>query len=176
MHVAINAHLLAHTATFRRAGVSNYVEYLLTHLAQIDDTTQYTIYTTRGLDKRALKLPGNFTVRPSLLPTINPRIRIPGEQCIAPALMRRAGVDVYHGVLNVMPLLGAPPCVVTIHDLSPFLFPQTFRKVNRIYTRWSMRVAARRATPAAVVAPAPPAAPKQCVEIIRGLNKVTECF
>lgn len=39
-----------------------------------------------------------------------------------------------------------------------------------------LRVAARRTIPAAVVAPAPPAAPKQCVEIIRGLNKVTECF
>ena len=39
-----------------------------------------------------------------------------------------------------------------------------------------LRVATRRTIPAAVVAPASPAAPKQCVEIIRGLNKVTECF
>jgi pilus assembly protein CpaB len=37
-----------------------------------------------------------------------------------------------------------------------------------------VRVAARRTVPTA--APAAPAAPKQCVEIIRGLNKVTECF
>jgi hypothetical protein len=28
MHIAINAHLLAHTRSFRRAGVSNYVEAL----------------------------------------------------------------------------------------------------------------------------------------------------
>ena len=39
-----------------------------------------------------------------------------------------------------------------------------------------VRVAARRTVPTAAVTPAPPAAPKQCVEIIRGLNKVTECF
>jgi glycosyltransferase involved in cell wall biosynthesis len=38
------------------------------------------------------------------------------------------------------------PSVVTIHDLSAFLFPQTFRRVNRAYTQWAIRVACRRAT------------------------------
>ncbi len=80
MHIAINAHLLAHTRSFRRAGVSNYVEALLTHLGQIDRQSRYTIYTTRGIDRQALPLPPNFAVRPSRLPTINPRVRIPWEQ------------------------------------------------------------------------------------------------
>jgi glycosyltransferase involved in cell wall biosynthesis len=145
MHIAINAHLLAHTRSFRRAGVSNYVEALLTHLGQIDRESRYSVYTTRGLGAGALGLPPNFRVRPSLLPTINPRVRIPWEQLVAPALMRLGGADVYHGVLNVMPLASPVPSVVTIHDLSPFLFPQTFRRVNRIYTRWAIRVACRRA-------------------------------
>ena len=145
MHVAINAHLLAHTRSFRRAGVSNYVEALLTHLGRTDRENRYTVYTTRGLDGATLGLPPNFRVRPSQLPTINPRIRIPWEQAIAPALLRLSGADVYHGVLNVMPLLSPVPSVVTIHDLSPFLFPQTFRRVNRIYTRWAIRVSCRRA-------------------------------
>lgn len=145
MHIAINAHLLAHTRNFRRAGVSNYVEALLRHLAEIDSHNRYTIYTTRNLDQRALGLPANFTVRPSLLPTINPRVRIPWEQLIAPILLRLSGVDVYHGVLNVIPLVCPVPGVVTIHDLSAFLFPHTFRRINRTYTRWAIRVAARRA-------------------------------
>jgi glycosyltransferase involved in cell wall biosynthesis len=146
MHIAINAHLLAHTHTFRRAGVSNYVEALLTGLGAIDRHNRYTVYTTRGLGASALQLPPNFAVRPSILPTINPRVRVPWEQFIAPILLRAAGVDVYHGVLNVMPLLTNVPSVVTIHDLSPFFFPQTFRRVNRTYTRWAVRVAARRAS------------------------------
>lgn len=145
MHVAINAHLLAHTRTFRRAGVSNYVEALLIHLGAIDQRNRYTVYTTRGLDSTALELPPNFRIRPSRLPTINPRVRIPWEQLLAPALMRLSHADVYHGVLNVVPLFCPVPSVVTIHDLSAFLFPQTFRRVNRIYTRWAIRVAARRA-------------------------------
>jgi glycosyltransferase involved in cell wall biosynthesis len=145
MHVAINAHLLAHTRSFRRAGVSNYVEALLTHLGQVDRHSRYTVYTTRGLGAGALGLPPNFHVRPSMLPTINPRVRIPWEQLLAPALLRLSGVHVYHGVLNVVPLASPVPSVVTIHDLSPFLFPQTFRHVNRTYTRWAIKVAARRA-------------------------------
>ncbi|KPV45849.1 glycosyl transferase family 1, partial [Kouleothrix aurantiaca] len=84
MHIAINAHLLAHTRSFRRAGVSNYVEALLTHLGQIDRSNRYSIYTTRGLGSRELNLPANFHVRPSRLPTINPRVRIPWEQFYAP--------------------------------------------------------------------------------------------
>lgn len=146
MHIAINAHLLAHTRNFRRAGVSNYTERLLLHLGQIDRANRYTIFTTRGLGGRDLGLPPNFQVRSSLLPTINPRVRVPWEQLAAPALLRLAGADLYHGVLNVMPLAGRVPSVVTIHDLSPFLFPQTFRRVNRTYTRWAIRVACRRAT------------------------------
>lgn len=145
MHVAINAHLLAHTRTFRRAGVSNYVEALLRHLGQIDTVNQYTVYTTRGLSGATLGLPPNFQVRSSRLPTINPRVRIPWEQMLAPALLRLGAADVYHGVLNVVPLACPTPSVVTIHDLSAFLFPQTFRRVNRLYTQWAIRVAARRA-------------------------------
>lgn len=145
MHVAINAHLLAHTRTFRRAGVSNYVESLLIHLGAIDRHNRYTVYTTRGLDGAALGLPPNFRVESSVLPTINPRVRIPWEQVLAPVLLRSSHADVYHGVLNVVPLACPVPSVVTIHDLSAFLFPQTFRRVNRMYTRWAIRVAARRA-------------------------------
>ncbi|MCE2853717.1 MAG: glycosyltransferase family 4 protein [Chloroflexaceae bacterium] len=145
MHVAINAHLLAHTANFRRAGVSHYVEALLHHLGQIDTHNRYTVYTTKGVDAAALGLPANFVVRPSRFPTINPRVRIPWEQLIAPISLAREGADVYHGVLNVMPLCAGIPSVVTIHDLSAMLFPQTFRRINRMYTRWAINVSAKRA-------------------------------
>jgi len=94
MHVAINAHLLAHTANFRRAGVSHYVEALLEHLGAIDTINKYTVYTTRGVDATALGLPANFTVRPSRFPTINPRVRIPWEQVLAPPLLAAHGADV----------------------------------------------------------------------------------
>ncbi len=145
MHIAINAHLLAHTSSFRRAGVSNYVEALLTHLGEVDRDNRYTIYTTRGLSRDALGLPPNFTIRPSRLPTINPRVRIPWEQLLAPLLLRSIRADVFHGVLNVAPLFCPVPSVITIHDLAFLSFPQTFRRLNRSYLTWATRVSARRA-------------------------------
>ena len=145
MHVAVNAHLLAHTNNFRRAGVSHYIEALLEHLGHIDTVNPYTIYTTRGVDAAALGLPANFRVRPSRFDTINPRVRIPWEQLLAPILLARDHATLYHGVLNVMPVLATVPSVVTIHDISPILFPQTFRRINRMYTKWAIRRSAKHA-------------------------------
>ena len=145
MHIAINAHLLAHTRSFRRAGVSNYVEALLTHLGMVDQRNRYPIYTTRGVDGRSLGLPPNFTVRPSRLPTINPRVRIPWEQALAPLILRLSHADVFHGVLSVAPLACPVPSVITIHDLAFLSFPQTFRRLNRTYLTWATRMSARRA-------------------------------
>lgn len=145
MHIAINAHLLAHTRSFRRAGVSHYIEQLLHHLARIDHTNDYRIYTTRGLDAAALNLPARFQVYPSHFPTINPRVRIPWEQGLAPFLLRHTGADLFHGTLNVVPLACPIPSVVTVHDLAFIRFPRTFRSYNRTYLDLATRASVRRA-------------------------------
>lgn len=146
MHVAINAHLLAQVNTFRRAGVSNYTEQLLRHLGPLDTESRYTVYTTRGVSERSLGLPANFQVTPSLLPTINPRVRIPWEQLLAPPLLLASGASLFHGVLNVAPFLCPTPTIVTVHDLAFIRFPQTFRRVNRFYLNLATRFSVRRAT------------------------------
>ena len=151
MRIAVNAHLIAHTRSFRRAGISHYVEQTLAQLGQIDQENLYDIYTTRGLDAAALGLPPNFRVRPSMLPTINPRVRIPWEQLIAPALLRASGADIFHGVHSVVPLSCPVPSVVTIHDLAFIRFPQTFRAYNRAYLDFATRMSARRAARILVV-------------------------
>jgi glycosyltransferase involved in cell wall biosynthesis len=145
MHIAINAHLLAHTNSFRRAGVSHYIEQVLRHLGYIDRANRYSVYTTRGLGAAALGLPPNFAVRSSALPTINPRVRIPWEQFIAPLLLRAVRADVYHGMLNVVPLACPVPSVVTVHDLAFIRFPHTFRSYNRTYLDFATRTSVRRA-------------------------------
>ncbi len=151
MHVAINAHLLAHTRSFRRAGISHYVEQVLVQLGQIDRRNRYSVYTTRGLDQAALRLPPNFRVIPSRLPTINPRVRIPWEQLLAPLLLRRSGADLFHGVHSVVPLASSLPSVVTVHDLAFIRFTQTFRGYNRAYLDFATRLSVRRAARILVV-------------------------
>ena len=151
MHVAINAHLLAHTRSFRRAGVSHYIEQLLIHLGHLDRSHHYSVYTTRGLDQSALGLPPNFRVLPSLLPTINPRVRIPWEQFLAPFILRATRADLFHGVLNVAPIVCPVPSLITIHDLAFIRFPATFRAYNRTYLDMATRLSARHAARILVV-------------------------
>jgi glycosyltransferase involved in cell wall biosynthesis len=146
MHIAINAHLLAQTNTFRRAGVSNYAEQVLRHLGQIDQATRYTVYTTRGVTGRSLGLPANFAVTPSYFPTINPRVRIPWEQVLAPPLLLATRPSLFHGVLNVAPFVCPVPSVVTVHDLAFIRFPQTFRRINRLYLNLATRLSVQRAS------------------------------
>jgi glycosyltransferase involved in cell wall biosynthesis len=143
MHIAVNAHLLAHTRTFRRAGVSHYIEQLLKHLALVDHSNQYSLYTTHGVDAASLGLPPRFRVRSSIFPTINPRVRIPWEQGLAPLLLRQHGADLFHGTLNVAPFGCPVPRIITIHDLAFIRFPQTFRSYNRTYLDLATRVSAR---------------------------------
>lgn len=151
MHVAINAHLLAHTRSFRRAGISHYVEQTLLQLGALDRESRYDVYTTRGLDATALGLPPNFRVIPSRLPTINPRVRIPWEQLLAPLLLRRSGARLFHGVHSVVPLASPVPSVVTVHDLAFIRFAQTFRAYNRAYLDFATRLSVRRASRILVV-------------------------
>ncbi|GAB4441906.1 MAG: glycosyltransferase family 1 protein [Chloroflexi bacterium OHK40] len=151
MHVAINAHLLAHTRSFRRAGISHYVEQTLLQLGALDRESRYDVYTTRGLDATALGLPPNFRVIPSRLPTINPRVRIPWEQFLAPLLLRRSGARLFHGVHSVVPLASPVPSVVTVHDLAFIRFAQTFRAYNRAYLDFATRLSVRRASRILVV-------------------------
>lgn len=145
LHIAINAHLLAHTRTFRRAGVSHYIEQILLNLGHLDAHNRYTVYTTRGLTGDDLRLPANFAVRPSRLPTINPRVRIPWEQALAPLLLRQSGASLYHGMLNVVPVACPVPSVVTVHDLAFIRFPHTFRSYNRTYLDFATRTTTKRA-------------------------------
>ncbi len=151
MHVAINAHLLAHTSSFRRAGISHYVEQTLLELGKIDRANRYTVYTTRGLNGAALGLPPNFRVVPSRLPTINPRVRIPWEQLLAPLLLRQSGAQLFHGVHSVVPFASPVPSVVTVHDLAFIRFSQTFRAYNRAYLDLATRLSVRRAARVLVV-------------------------
>jgi glycosyltransferase involved in cell wall biosynthesis len=88
----------------------------------------------------------NFDVRPSLLHTINPRVRIPWEQVVAPLLLARNNATLFHGMLNIAPFVSPVPTVITIHDLAFIRYPQTFRSYNRTYLDMATRISAQRAS------------------------------
>ncbi|NLS77214.1 MAG: glycosyltransferase family 4 protein [Chloroflexi bacterium] len=140
-HIGLDAHLLSLRQDYRAAGVSRYIDRLLRHLPDVEPTHRYTAFLgfpCAGLPPR---------VRPwvSAWPTQRPAARILWEQLAGPLAARRAGLDLWHSLVNVLPLALAGPAVVTIQDLSFVVYPERFRTGNRLYNRLFVRLSAQRA-------------------------------
>ncbi|MFQ5813782.1 MAG: glycosyltransferase family 4 protein, partial [Anaerolineae bacterium] len=81
----------------------------------------------------------------SRLPTFRPPIRIFWEQVVQPFALQKERVDLLHALAFVTPLLSPCPSVVTIHDLSFLLYPESFKRSKRFYLSLFTRLSARQA-------------------------------
>ncbi|MCD6519417.1 MAG: glycosyltransferase family 4 protein [Anaerolineae bacterium] len=136
--IGLNAHLLSLQHGYRSAGVSRYIHYLLRYLPQVDRRAEYVAFVG---DARAHY--DGWQMRAPLWPTGDPLRRILWEQLVQPLATRRAKLDLLHAPVYVGPL--CKPCllVVTIHDLSFYIYPEFFRPFQRRYlqhfTRWTSK-------------------------------------
>jgi glycosyltransferase involved in cell wall biosynthesis len=139
--VRLDAHLLSRQEGYRSAGVSRYIYYLLLNLPVVDPDTRYTALVG---DPQALT-PG-WERHVSAWRTASPPRRILWEQLAQPGAAYRLGLDLLHAPVNVAPLVRTCPTVVTVHDLSFVLYPELFKRFNRVYLqrfcRWSVEQAA----------------------------------
>jgi glycosyltransferase involved in cell wall biosynthesis len=142
-HIGLNAHLLTLSQSYRGAGINNYIQQLLYHLARVDQHNHYVAF----LGESRFTADCGLQLQVSKLPTVRPAVRIFWEQFIQPAVLASQKIDLLHAPAFVVPLLTTCPTVVTVHDLSFIHFPQAFRPWNRLYlsffTAWSVRKARR---------------------------------
>ena len=142
MHIGLNAHLLSSSSSYRAAGISWYILSLLQHLSVAADQHRFTAFLG---DKAASgSFPGIQTMV-AALPTARPTARIVWEQLIQPVQLLRARVDLLHSMAFVQPVVLPCPGVVTIYDLSFFLFPESFESGRRMYLKWGTAYSARQA-------------------------------
>jgi glycosyltransferase involved in cell wall biosynthesis len=139
--VGLNAHLLSLDENYRSAGVSRYIHNLLLHLPLVDEQLDYVAFLGPGHRQFA-----GWNQRPSRWRTDNPLARIAWEQLAQPWAGRRDRLQLLHAPVYVGPLLPPCPLVVTIHDLTFDLFPELFRRFNRLYLQQLTRQTVRRAT------------------------------
>lgn len=140
-HVGVDAHLLSLAESYRSAGISWYSQHLLRHLPEVEPSVRYTVFVgekrysgVRGLDLEFSRLPTRF-----------PPIRIFWEQAVQPWALQRAGIDLLHGLALVGPITSPCPFVVTIHDLSFLLYPQSFPRLKRLYLELFTRLSVNKA-------------------------------
>ncbi|MBL8111732.1 MAG: glycosyltransferase family 4 protein [Acidobacteria bacterium] len=86
------------------------------------------------LSCRPVHLPDDLGSCPGLSVAIGGR-RMPGTlwlQTLAPRMARLAEAEAFFGPLGVLPRRPGLPSVVTIHDLTPVLFPEWHTRKNRL--------------------------------------------
>jgi glycosyltransferase involved in cell wall biosynthesis len=146
VHLGVNAHLLSVTAGYRRAGVSQYTEQLVFRLAEgvSRDGDELTVFLGRG-DLERMLISSAVKWRYSHLPTELPPIRIVWEQMLAPIITKRDQLDALFCPVNVVPLAGIVPSVVTVHDLAFLQIPEAFIPAKRRYLSVMTRLSVHRA-------------------------------
>jgi glycosyltransferase involved in cell wall biosynthesis len=147
--IGVNAHLLAGQESYRRAGVSRYIEGLLSHLMREDSEIDCTVFwgphsALEPMSRQdAIR---SCRIRRSQLPTHSPWVRILWEQCLQPPQLHNLGIRLLHSPVNIQPLVLPCKGVVTMMDLSFLVFPESFRGPQRRYQRLFTQLSARRAT------------------------------
>lgn len=131
------------------SGIGTYTTRLVEHLAPLA-TPQHTIVlffddaATRGRTLDAASLREGPSLETVLVPfgplSLASQLRLPG-------VLRHHRIDLFHSTNYMIPLVGGPPSIATIHDLIPLLFPTDGARSARLgpLFAWSLRRVARKA-------------------------------
>jgi glycosyltransferase involved in cell wall biosynthesis len=159
MHIGINAQLLSFSQSYRNGGISRYIRYLLTALANQSGPHEYTIFVNGQeiidhLSETIVKdVTGHsgqtqITYVPVSWPESKPISRVAWEQLKLPTLLREMRIDVFHSPANVLPERLPHGCagVVTLHDLAFLRYPRVLTLSKRMYHHTFTMHSLRRAT------------------------------
>jgi len=152
MHIGINAQLLSFGENYRNGGISRYIRYLLTGLAQQPGPYTYTVFVNGQQVVERLKEQAThpqITYVPVAWPESKPVVRVAWEQFTLPSLIRQRHIDVLHSPANVLPEFLPRSCagVVTLHDLAFLRFPDVLTRSKRAYHRtFTLRTLRQHAT------------------------------
>jgi glycosyltransferase involved in cell wall biosynthesis len=123
MRVAVDARALGAHPT----GVGRYLEGLLGAWLDAHPSDSFVL-----LSPRPIRVPETLKGRAETRTTAG---HVPGTlwlQTLAPFVAVRSGADVFFGPLGILPLRSSLPTVVTVHDVTPLLFPEWHHLRNRL--------------------------------------------
>ncbi len=141
MRIAINCQLLS----IHRSGVGRYIRDLINGLAQIDSNNEYVLFANSKVKNGILPGTKNFRKKLSLFPLQNAAGRIMWEQLFLPIKLIQERVDIIHFPDQSYPILPLRcPSVITVHDLTYNVYPQTYTLAKRVYKNTVMRAAIAR--------------------------------
>jgi glycosyltransferase involved in cell wall biosynthesis len=141
--IALNA-LPVHA---RPVGVGRYVRNLLSGLAKRGSENEYVILVNEQNRRFFERLgPGNVMLEAVTPLTRYRALRLILEEARIPAICRKRGIQIFHGIASMNPWRRLPcRSVITIHDMTYFLFPGLHMATKQVYFRLRLPGAVRRA-------------------------------
>jgi glycosyltransferase involved in cell wall biosynthesis len=110
-------------------GIRRYTERLIRALARVDDRNEYVLYAPAecaGRSKPAPHVEWEASVLPARIKSWMDLVHLPGAE---------ATLDLFHGTNYTAPLLARLPTVLTVHDLTVHLFPESHPRRRRLRHR-----------------------------------------
>jgi len=125
-------------------GAGNYIIQLVKALAKMDLDYEFIVFAQKS--KRDLfGIPLNSNLHWEIVADKSPMYRLMWEQTTFPRLVHRAELDLLHSLHYTKPVRLGCPSVVTIHDMTFFLFPHLHTRSKRIFFPFAIRSSIRRA-------------------------------
>lgn len=140
--VALNAQLLRINEGYRSAGIARYIFHLLRELSAAANDFQLDVFATEPL---APSFFPDATIHTTRLPVHKPLARILWEQTFFAFELLQKNYALLHSLAYVSPLLNRTRSIVTLYDLSFFLYPEYLPPFQRLYLKWGARLSTRRA-------------------------------
>jgi glycosyltransferase involved in cell wall biosynthesis len=124
-------------------GAGNYIINLIRALASLDREDELVVFAQRS-GSALLDLQGKPGVETVVLPDRSPAARLIWEQIAFPRLVSQKKVDLLHSLHYTRPFNLPSASVVTLHDMTFFLFPELHTRPKRIYFPMMIRLSARK--------------------------------
>ena len=125
-------------------GAGVYIINLLRALSDLNTGYELVVFLHENA-RNYLEMDETTNILQVVLPEKNPALRLVWEQIMLPKLVKRYKIDLLHSLHYTSPFLLACASVVTIHDLTFFLFPELHKLSKRLFFPSVIRASARKA-------------------------------
>jgi len=126
-------------------GTQTYLRELIENLAKIDRKNEYLLFVAPWNKKLFRVKQKNFKKIICNIPSKSLFLRVLYEQVVFPLKAWRNNLDVIHFPASVSSLFFFSPSVLTLHDLTPLIYPGFVPSVLRYYWKLTYKLSARRA-------------------------------
>jgi len=140
MRIGLDAALVSGGVSYRAAGVSVYSLELMRHLPLAGGGHHFFAFVPQGAPRAS-----GIEIHNIGFPVDKPWVRIVWEQTVLPGQALARGIELIHGLVNVVPVIARVPRVVTVHDLAFMHHPERFLRSRTAYLQTAVRLSARAA-------------------------------